>query len=150
MVIDVWLFCVACGEGVFIDVHLAIATLRAPDAISPRQYPSKKYRLAITTLRTPDARSAQSNTVVVRFQSCAPTLRCRCVATTRLQPFGKGNDFFARPSWSRDFITSRQKWIVEVYRVLANNYYVLSQRLTANKPQYYAQNYLFHVQLRRL
>ena len=120
MVIDVWLFCVACGEGVFIDVHLAI-----------------------TTLRTPDARSAQSNIVIVRFQSYAPTLRCRCVATTRLQPFGKGNDFFARPSWSRDFITSRQKWVIEVYRVLANNYYVLSQRLTANKPQYYAQIYLF-------
>ena len=50
-------------------------------------------RLAVTTLRTPDARSAQSNIVIVRFQSYAPTLRCRCVATTRLQPFGKGNDF---------------------------------------------------------
>ena len=42
------------------------------------------YRLAVTTLRTPDARSAQSNIVIVRFQSYAPTLRCRCVATTRL------------------------------------------------------------------
>ena len=52
--------------------------------ISPRQCPTKKYRLAVTTLRTPDARSAQSNIVIVRFQSYAPTLRCRCVATPRL------------------------------------------------------------------
>ena len=64
--------------------HLAIATLRAPDAISPRQCPTKKSRLAIATLRTPDARSAQSKSVIVCFQSYAPTLRCRYVATTRL------------------------------------------------------------------
>ena len=64
--------------------RLVIATPRTPDAVSPRQYPPKKYRLAITTLRTPDARSAQSNIVIVRFQSYAPTLRCRCVATPRL------------------------------------------------------------------
>ena len=95
MVIDVWLFCVACGEGVFIDVHIAIATLRTPDGISPRQYPSKKYRLAITTLRTPDARSAQSNIVIVRFQSYAPTLRCRCVVTPRLVA---NKDFVTAPS----------------------------------------------------
>ena len=63
------------------------------------RYPDN--RLAITTLRTPDARSAQSNIVIVRFQSYAPTLRCRCVVTTRLQPFGKGNDFFAHPSRSK-------------------------------------------------
>ena len=47
-------------------------------------------RLAITTLRTPEARSAQSKLVIARFQSYAPTLRCRRMATTRLQPFGKG------------------------------------------------------------
>ena len=35
----------------------------------------------IVPLRTPDARSAQSNIVIVRFQSYAPTLRCRCGAT---------------------------------------------------------------------
>ena len=46
--------------------------------------PRKKYRLAITTLRTFDTRSAQSNIVIVRFQSYAPTLRCRCVVTPRL------------------------------------------------------------------
>ena len=57
---------------------------RTFDTISPRQCPTKKYRLAITTLRTPDARSAQSNIVIVRFQSYAPTLRCRCVVTPRL------------------------------------------------------------------
>ena len=61
-----------------------IVPLRSPDAVSPRQYSSKKYRLAVTTLRTPDARSAQSNIVIVCFQSYAPTLRCRCVVTTRL------------------------------------------------------------------
>ena len=61
-----------------------IILLRAPDATSPRQCPTKKSRLAIATLRTPDARSAQSKAVIVRFQSYAPTLRCRYVATTRL------------------------------------------------------------------
>ena len=61
-----------------------IISLRAPDATSPRQYPSKKYRLAITTLRTPDARSAQSNNVIVGSRLNAPTLRCRCVVTPRL------------------------------------------------------------------
>ena len=35
----------------------------------------------IVPLRSPDARSAQSKVVIVRFQSYAPTLRCRCVAT---------------------------------------------------------------------
>ena len=72
-----------------------IASLRTFDAVSPRQYPSKKYRLAITTLRTPDARSAQSNIVIVRFQSYAPTLRCRCVATPRLVA---NKDFVTAPS----------------------------------------------------
>ena len=61
-----------------------IVSLRAPDATSPRQCPTKKDRLAIATLRAPDARSAQSKAVKVRFQSYAPTLRCRYVATTRL------------------------------------------------------------------
>ena len=41
-------------------------------------------RLAIVTLRAPDARFAQSNDVIIRFQTCAPTLRCHYVATTRL------------------------------------------------------------------
>ena len=57
---------------------------RTPDATSPRQCPTKKYRLAITTLRTPDARSAQSNNVIVGSRLNAPTLRCRCVVTPRL------------------------------------------------------------------
>ena len=39
---------------------------------------------SIVPPRTPDARSAQSKVVKVRFQSYAPTLRCRYVATTRL------------------------------------------------------------------
>ena len=64
--------------------RLVVDTWRTFDAVSPRQCPTKNYRLAITTLRTPDARSAQSNIVIVRFQSYAPTLRCRCVVTTRL------------------------------------------------------------------
>ena len=55
----------------------------------------KKYRLAITTLRTPEARSAQSNIVIVRFQSYAPTLRCRCVVTPRLIA---NKDYVAMPS----------------------------------------------------
>ena len=70
--------------------YIACVTNRYPD-----------NRLAVTTLRTPDARSAQSNIVIVRFQSYAPTLRCRCVATTRLQPFGKGNDFSPAPHGQR-------------------------------------------------
>ena len=69
---------------------------RAPDAVSPRQCPTKKYRLTITTLRTPDARSAQSNIVIVRFQSYAPTLRCRCVATPRLVA---NKDYLTAPSF---------------------------------------------------
>ena len=85
--------------------RLVVDTWRTFDAVSPRQCPTKNYRLAITTLRTPDARSAQSNIVIVRFQSYAPTLRCRRVATTRFQPFGKGKKLFpTHPSWSRDFI----------------------------------------------
>ena len=63
--------------------------------VSPPYSPD--HRLAVTTQRTPDARSAQSNIVIVRFRSYAPTLRCRCAATTRLQPFGKGNDFSPTP-----------------------------------------------------
>ena len=74
--------------------HRVIATLRTPDAVSPRQYPSKNYRLAIATLRTPDARFAQSNIVVVRSQLYAPALRCRYVATTRLIV---ENDYVAAP-----------------------------------------------------
>ena len=61
-------------------------------------------RLAITTLRTFDTRSAQSNIVIVRFQSYAPTLRCRCVVTTRLHPFGKGNDFLPTPHGQRTLL----------------------------------------------
>ena len=72
------------GSGKSVRCRRVIATLRTFDAVSPRQYPPKKYRLAVTTLRTPDARSAQSNIVIVRFQSYAPTLRCRCVVTPRL------------------------------------------------------------------
>ena len=71
--------------------------------VCTNHYPDN--RLAIATPRTPDARSAQSNIVIVRFQSYAPALRCRRMATTRLQPFGKGKKLFpAHPSWSRDFI----------------------------------------------
>ena len=66
------------------------------------RYPEN--RLAVTTLRTPDARSAQSNIVIVRFQSYAPTLRCRCVVTTRLHPFGKGNDFLPVPQGQRTLL----------------------------------------------
>ena len=79
-------------------------------SVCTNHYPEN--RLAITTLRTLEARSAQSNIDIVRFQSYAPTLRCRCVATTRLHPFGKGNDFFAHPSWSKDFITTSVAYIV--------------------------------------
>ena len=43
-----------------------------------------KCHLAIATLRTPDARFAQSKEVSVRPRLCAPTLRCRHVATARL------------------------------------------------------------------
>ena len=85
-------FSITGSATVRIDWLLAVIVLggqgivspRTPDAVSPRQCPTKKYRLAITTLRTPDARSAQSNIVIVRFQSYVPTLRCRCVATPRL------------------------------------------------------------------
>ena len=66
------------------------------------RYPEN--RLAITTLRTPDARFAQSKGAIVRFQSYAPTLRCRCVVTTRLQPFGKGNDFSPTPHGQRTLL----------------------------------------------
>ena len=72
-----------------------IASLRTFDTVSPRQCPTKKYRLAITTLRTPDARSAQSNNVIVGFRLNAPTLRCRCVATPRLVA---NKDFVTAPS----------------------------------------------------
>ena len=41
------------------------------------------YHLAITTLRAPDARFAQSKEASFRPQLYAPTLRCRCVATAR-------------------------------------------------------------------
>ena len=64
--------------------RLVVDTWRTFDAVSPRQCPTKNYRLAITTLRTPDARSAQSNNVIVGSRLNAPTLRCRCVVTTRL------------------------------------------------------------------
>ena len=71
------------------------------------RYPDN--RLAVTTLRTPDARSAQSNIVIVRFQSYAPTLRCRCVVTTRLHPFGKGNDFLPVPQGQRTLLQGDNK-----------------------------------------
>ena len=77
-------------------VRHGIVTLRTPDAISPRQCPTKKDRLAIATLRSPDARFAQSKIVTIRFQSYAPTLRCRYVATTRLIV---ENDYVAAPSF---------------------------------------------------
>ena len=51
----------------------------------------------IVPLRTPDARFAQSKEASFRFQVDAPTLRCRCVATTRLHPFGKDKNIAARP-----------------------------------------------------
>ena len=69
---------------------------RTPDAVSPRQCPTKKNRLAIATLRAPDARFAQSNTAIVRSRMYAPTLRCRYVATTRLIV---ENDYVAAPSF---------------------------------------------------
>ena len=80
--------CVECGRR-------GIASLRAPDAVLPRQCPTKKNRLAIATLRAPDSRFAQSNTVVIRSQFYAPTLRCRYVATTRLVA---NNDYVTAPS----------------------------------------------------
>ena len=83
--------------------YIACVTNRYPD-----------NRLAVTTLRTPDARSAQSNIVIVRFQSYAPTLRCRCVATTRLQPFGKGNDFSPAPHGQGTLLQSGNKGIIVV------------------------------------
>ena len=81
---------------VIVLVGQGIVPPRTPDAISPRQCPTKKYRLAVTTLRTPDARSAQSNIVIVRFQSYVPTLRCRCVATPRLVA---NKDYLTAPSF---------------------------------------------------
>ena len=73
----------------------------------PFHYPEN--RLAVTTLRTPDARSAQSKEASVRSRLYAPALRCRRMATTRLQPFGKGKKLFsARPSRSKDFISMWQ------------------------------------------
>ena len=48
---------------------------------------SKAYsyrRLAIATLRAPDARFAQSKEASIRFRVYVPTLRCRYVATARL------------------------------------------------------------------
>ena len=92
--------CVATkGYGEFVSVIVfgsqGIVSLRTPDAISPRQCPTKKYRLAITTLRTPDARSAQSNNVIVGSRLNAPTLRCRCVATPQL---AANKDYVTMPS----------------------------------------------------
>ena len=40
-------------------------------------------RFVITTPRAPDARFAQSNKVIVRSRLYVPTLRCRCVVTTK-------------------------------------------------------------------
>ena len=54
-------------------------------------------RLAIATPRTFDTRSAQSNNVIVGSRLNAPTLRCRCVTTTRLQPFRKDKKIIHPP-----------------------------------------------------
>ena len=84
-----------------------------------RSYASpKKDRLAITTLRTPDARSAQSNNVIVGSRFNAPTLRCRRMATTRLQPFGKGKKT-RHPSRSKDFVV---KWQYDEVKIINKVY----------------------------
>ena len=90
-----------------LQYYSQLLDVRPPTCLQDNASCSNRYpdnRLAVTTQRTPDARSAQSNIVIVRFRSYAPTLRCRCVVTTRLQPFGKGNDFSPTPHCQRTLL----------------------------------------------